>query len=95
VTDVLPTGMNFIGASGAGWSCGFSAPSVICSAPSLALGPAPAIMIEASAAITVGLTLTNTATVHSATHPATPVTSNAVSVNVGAANHLPVIFKQP
>jgi uncharacterized repeat protein (TIGR01451 family)/CSLREA domain-containing protein len=95
VTDVLPTGMNFIGASGAGWSCGFSAPSVICSAPSLALGPAPAITIEASAAITVGLTLTNTATVHSATHPATPVTSNAVSVNVGAANHLPVIFKQP
>jgi ribosomal protein RSM22 (predicted rRNA methylase) len=56
----------------------------------LSVGAAPAIQIVASAPITPGLMLTNTAVVNAATFPNTPVTSNSVSVKVQFRAFLPI-----
>jgi uncharacterized repeat protein (TIGR01451 family) len=91
VTDNLPAGLIFVSATGSGWTCSFSALTVTCTRPTLTVGAAPAIQIVASAPITPGLVLTNTATVNSATHPNTPVTSNSVSVKVQFRAFLPIV----
>lgn len=95
VSDTLPAGTNFESVSGSGWSCTFSAPTVSCAMGVLPVGPASAITIVATAPITGGLTLTNTATVASSTLPSTTVTSNAVTVKVVHSLYLPLILKQP
>ncbi|MDW8396424.1 MAG: choice-of-anchor Q domain-containing protein, partial [Anaerolineae bacterium] len=93
VTDNLPAGLVFVSASGAGWSCSFSAPTVTCTRPTLSVGAAPAIQIVATAPVTPGLVLTNTATVNAATFPNTPVTSNSVSVKVQFRVFAPIVRK--
>jgi uncharacterized repeat protein (TIGR01451 family) len=93
VTDNLPAGLTFVSATGAGWSCSFSAPTVSCTRPTLSVGAAPAIQIVATAPVTPGLALTNTASVTSATHPATSVTSNSVSVKVQFRAYAPIALR--
>jgi uncharacterized repeat protein (TIGR01451 family) len=90
VTDVLPAGLTFVSASGSGWTCSFSAPTVTCTRPTLTVGAAQAIQIVASAPVTPGLVLTNTAVVNAATFPNTPVTSNSVVVKVQFRAFLPI-----
>jgi uncharacterized repeat protein (TIGR01451 family)/CSLREA domain-containing protein len=90
VTDVLPAGLTFVSAGGSGWTCSFSAPTVTCTRPTLTVGAAPAIQIVATAPVTPGLMLTNTAVVNAATFPNTPVTSNSVVVKVQFRAFLPI-----
>ncbi|SDI18916.1 conserved repeat domain-containing protein [Propionivibrio dicarboxylicus] len=65
VTDTLPTGLTYVSASGAGWSCGASGQVVTCTRTgSLAKGAsANAIAVTATVANTATGTLTNSATV--------------------------------
>ncbi len=84
VTDVLPAGSGFVSATGSGWSCGFSAGTVTCTAPTLALGPAPPITLVITAPpVTKSETVSNTATVSSATSDPVPGNnSSTVSIHV-------------
>jgi uncharacterized repeat protein (TIGR01451 family) len=91
VTDVLPAGLTFVSATGSGWSCSNSGQTVTCTVSSLSMGAAPAIQIVASAPVTPGLVLTNTAVVNAATFPNTPVTSNSVVVKVQFRAFLPIV----
>ncbi|WP_169237160.1 choice-of-anchor Q domain-containing protein [Candidatus Roseilinea sp. NK_OTU-006] len=93
VTDNLPAGLTYVSASGSGWSCSFSAPTVTCTMPTLNVGAAPAIQIVATAPITPGLVLTNTATVNAATYPNTPATSSSVVVKVQYRIFAPIVRK--
>jgi len=93
VTDVLPAGLTFVSASGSGWTCSFSAPTVTCTRPTLSVGAAPAIQVVASAPVTSGLVLTNTAVANAATFPNTPVNSNIVSVKVQFRAFLPIAHR--
>jgi Tol biopolymer transport system component len=45
----LPAGVSFVGAAGAGWSCGMSGGHVACTRPRLAVGAAPTILVDARA----------------------------------------------
>jgi uncharacterized repeat protein (TIGR01451 family) len=45
VTDMLPTGVTFVGASGAGWNCGHAGGVVTCTRPNLIVGVAPDIVL--------------------------------------------------
>ena len=80
-----------LNASGSGWTCGNSGQTVTCTVSSLSVGAAPAIQIVATAPVTPGLVLTNTAVVNAATHPNTPVNSNSVSVKVQFRAFLPIV----
>jgi len=91
VTDVLPAGLTFVSASGSGWTCGNSGQTVTCTVSSLNVVAAPAIQIVASAPVTPGLVLNNTAVVSSDTYPGTPVNSNVVSVKVQFRFFLPIV----
>jgi uncharacterized repeat protein (TIGR01451 family) len=62
VTDTLPAGVGFMGATGSGWSCSQAAGVVTCTRASLTVGVAPNITITVTAP-TSGGTITNTATV--------------------------------
>src|SRR6185369_2921251 len=64
VTDILPGGVAFQSASGAGWSCSQSAGIVTCNRGSLATGSGPAITIVVNAPAGGG-SIENTATVSS------------------------------
>jgi len=61
VTDTLPTGAVFGGASGAGWACSQAAGTVTCTRAMLVVGPAPNITITVTAP--AGGPLSNTAIV--------------------------------
>ncbi|MFN4292685.1 MAG: choice-of-anchor Q domain-containing protein [Thermoflexales bacterium] len=93
VTDSLPTGLTYVSATGAGWSCSFSAPTVTCTTSTLSVGAAPAIQIVATAPVTPGLALTNTASVTAATYPAATVNSNSVTVKVQYRVYAPIARK--
>lgn len=79
VTDTLPAGTTFLGASGSGWTCGHAGGVVTCTRPSQAPSPAvPAITIQVAAPVASGIpTLTNTVSISAAT--ADPVANNAAS----------------
>ena len=64
VTDELPVGVAYGGASGDGWSCNHAAGTVTCTRPSMGLGVAPSITITVTAPENIG-TITNTVTVSS------------------------------
>jgi len=65
VTDELPVGVTYGGASGAGWNCVHSAGKVTCTLPFLvAVTRAPSILITVTAPASSGI-ITNTATVSS------------------------------
>ncbi|MGQ9890129.1 MAG: DUF11 domain-containing protein, partial [Aggregatilineales bacterium] len=93
VTDNLPAGLIYVSAGGSGWSCSFSAPTVTCTAATLSVGAAPAIQIAATAPVTAGTVLTNTASVNAATHPNTPANSNSVVVKVQYRVYAPIVRK--
>ncbi len=74
VTDTLPTGVTFVGASGTGWTCSQAASVVTCTRPSLSVGVAASIVITTTAPASSGV-ITNSAAVTSAvTDPTTPNT---------------------
>ena len=66
VRDSLPTGVNFVGTSGIGWSCNNLSGTVICTRASLAIGVAPTITIMVTAPAATG-SISNTASVSSIT----------------------------
>jgi len=73
VTDPLPAGSGFVSATGSGWSCGFAAGVVTCTTPTLALGPAaPITLVITAPPVTKSTSVSNTATVSSATSDPVP-----------------------
>ena len=73
VSDTLPAGSGFVSATGAGWTCGFAVGTVTCTMPSLAVGPASPIALTITApVVTRSETVSNTATVSSATSDPSP-----------------------
>ena len=81
VTDFLPMGCLFLNASGAGWTCGAVPNGVVCTRPSLAVGPAPPILLAINAPNTLfETTMQNTALVASTTLD--PATGNNNSSSV-------------
>ncbi|MFN8582294.1 MAG: hypothetical protein U0163_15140, partial [Gemmatimonadaceae bacterium] len=65
VTDVLPTGLSFVSATGSGWSCSAAASTVTCTSagPVAAGGALPSVTLTLDVASTAPSTVTNTATV--------------------------------
>jgi uncharacterized repeat protein (TIGR01451 family)/CSLREA domain-containing protein len=95
VTDVLPSQVTFVGASGQGWLCSFDDSLVACGATTLPVGGAPVINIKVIAPETSG-TLTNTATVGSnAVDPNLANNSASVQSVVRPVHsvHLPVLMR--
>lgn len=78
-TDTLPSQVSFGSVSGTGWSCNSSSGIITCTRASLAVGPAPNILITVTAPITSGL-ITNTASVTSSIFDPNPG-NNSVSLN--------------
>ncbi len=65
ITDVLPSGLTFVSAAGAGWSCSPSGATVTCANPSPIAGGASAGVITLTVAVSppAAPSVTNTATV--------------------------------
>jgi len=78
VTDTLPAGTTFLSASGTGWLCSLSSGIVICTRPTLAVGSAPAIVLRLTAP-NISTTLTNSASVGSATVDPIPANNSATT----------------
>jgi len=64
VTDTLPAGTTYIGASGTGWSCAHASGVVTCTRAAMALGAAPSIAITVTTPAAAG-PITNTVMVGS------------------------------
>ena len=64
VTDALPLGVTYSGASGDGWICDHSGGILTCTRSSLAVGVAPRIVVAVAVPVSSG-TITNTAVVTS------------------------------
>ncbi|MBM2849043.1 MAG: hypothetical protein HW418_1985 [Anaerolineales bacterium] len=82
VTDTLPAGATYLGASGSGWSCSASGGDVICTRSSLAVGAAPPITLTVTAPGTTPLA--NSVTVGSDAidlNPGNNTASAATTVN--------------
>jgi len=62
VSDTLPAGVAYLGASGTGWSCGNAASVVTCTRPLLAPGAAPPIVILAATSNASPSSLVNSVT---------------------------------
>ena len=77
VTDTLPAGAVFVGATGAGWHCIANGEVVGCAAPGFQNGIAPNIIVTATAPLTPGVP-TNRAVV--GTNVYDPDLSNNVAV---------------
>ncbi len=77
VTDTLPSGLAYASASGSGWTCGFSAPTVTCTTgSSIASGASlPAITVGVTVDAGAPASVDNTATV------ANPVFDNVAANN--------------
>jgi len=73
LTDVLPAGLQFVSATGAGWACGFAAGTVSCTRASLAPGAtAPVTLLVSVDVGFAGASITNTASVTNAAHDPVP-----------------------
>jgi uncharacterized repeat protein (TIGR01451 family) len=80
VSDTLPAGATFVGASGTGWSCGAVAGVVTCTLPSLATGAAAPITLTMIAPnVSSPGTLSNTATVSSSGTDSVPGNNSSTS----------------
>ena len=93
VSDTLPAGSTFVSASGTGWVCNNVAGVVTCTVASLPLGAAPVISLTFNAppVVTAG-TLSNTATVSSATTDPTPANNSSTStVPIFPGNQIPAL----
>lgn len=65
VTDVLPTGLSFVSATGTGWTCGAASQTVTCTRPAGILGGTgvPAITVNTNVGAAAWPSVTNTATI--------------------------------
>jgi uncharacterized repeat protein (TIGR01451 family) len=93
VVDTLPAGSTFVSASGTGWVCNNVAGTVTCTVASLPLGAAPVINLTFNAppVVTAG-TLSNTATVSSATTDPTPANNSSTkTVPIFPGNQIPAL----
>ena len=88
VTDMLPTGVTYVGAGGNGWTCTQVGGVVTCTRPELAPGVAPNIVITATAPSTTGV-ITNTATITSNLTDNVPANNSAQTATT-ITNVLPV-----
>ena len=82
VTDTLPAGLTFVNGVGTGWSCGASGQTVTCTHPPI-LDPGnslPAITMTVAAAGAAVPSVTNTATVTSASHDINAANNTASDV---------------
>ncbi|HXH39015.1 MAG TPA: hypothetical protein VNN08_10335 [Thermoanaerobaculia bacterium] len=78
VSDTLPAGSSFISASGTGWTCNNVAGVVTCTLPTLAVGPANPITLTINAPpVASPGTLSNTATVSSASSDPVPANNSS------------------
>ncbi len=77
VTDTIPAGLTYVSASGTGWTCGYSAPTVTCTTTSSVASGAnlPSIIVGVTIGAAAPASVNNVATV-----------SNAVFDNVSANN---------
>jgi len=87
VTDTLPAGTTFVGASGAGWSCSQAGGVVTCTRSDLAAGASSSVLVTVTAPASAG-TITNTATVASPLADAVSGnnTAQATTAITGASN---------
>ncbi len=93
VSDTLPAGSTFVSASGTGWTCNNVAGTVTCTVPTLPVGAAPVINLTFNAppVVTPG-TLSNTATVSSATTDPTPANNSSTkTVPIFPAGQIPAL----
>jgi len=91
LTDTLASGVGFVDASGSGWSCNFSAPTVTCdySGSPLAVGTSASVTITVTAPITSNTVFTNSAVaVATGTFPGTPFSSNVVTLTTAPQANL-------
>lgn len=86
VTDTLPAGVTFTGATGTGWTCNNAAGTVTCTMASLPVGAANPITINVTAPLS-GAPLVNTASVTTTDTDTNPAnnTSAPVTVTVNTA----------
>jgi uncharacterized repeat protein (TIGR01451 family) len=93
VVDTLPAGSTFVSASGTGWTCNNVAGTVTCTVPSLPVGAAPVISLTFNAPpVASAGTLSNTATVSSATTDPTPANNSSTStVPIFPAGQIPAL----
>lgn len=76
VTDTLPAGTTFVGATGNGWNCAHASGVVTCTRAALAPGAAPGIAITVTAPLAIG-PITNTAVVGSNASDNAPANNTA------------------
>ncbi|MGQ0646599.1 MAG: DUF7507 domain-containing protein [Gemmatimonadaceae bacterium] len=84
VTDNLPAGLNFVSATGAGWSCTAAGPTVTCTNPGpLAPGAASSITLTVSVGSSAPASVVNTATVSTAgdTNPTNDSASDPTTIS--------------
>ena len=93
VTDTIPAGSTFGSASGTGWTCNNVAGVVTCTLPSLPVGAANPITLTITAPnVAVSGTLSNTATVTSATTDPTPTNNSSTkSVPIQPGSNIPAL----
>ncbi|HEX7679926.1 MAG TPA: IPTL-CTERM sorting domain-containing protein [Thermoanaerobaculia bacterium] len=93
VSDTLPPGSTFVSASGSGWVCNNVAGVVTCTVASLPLGAAPVINLTFNAPpVASAGTLSNTATVSSATSDPTPANNSSTkTVPIFPGNQIPAL----
>ena len=72
VTDVLPSGLEWISTSGQGWTCSFANNTIKCTLPSLPVGAANVINVQVMVNPSTTGSLTNTATVSTTTDDSNP-----------------------
>lgn len=87
VTDILPEGVTYTGATGNGWACASSDGTVTCTRTTSFTIGAPAITVTATAPMAPGL-LTNHAFVTNSNGDSDP-TNNASEVQTAVANAVP------
>jgi uncharacterized repeat protein (TIGR01451 family) len=91
VSDTLPAGATFVSASGTGWTCNQAAGVVTCTVPTLPVGAAPVISLTMNAPpVASAGTLSNTATVSSATTDTNPANNSSTkSVPILPGSQIP------
>jgi uncharacterized repeat protein (TIGR01451 family) len=92
VTDTLPAGAVFVGATGAGWNCTANGGVVRCVAPGFQNGIAPNVIVTATAPLAPGV-LTNTAVVGTSAYDPDLSNNAAVVTTTIRGMYLPLIWR--
>lgn len=90
VTHTLPSGVSFVGASGAGWTCSQTNGIVTCSAPNLPTGVAPSISVVVTP--TAGGSLVASADIISAASDSNTANNTSTTTTTALAADLSVQF---